>query len=84
MDAEEFQAWKDSAATQWVLLRVAGKAALLEAGAKERLYRAEQMSAADWANLQSFAAHERGIVIGMNYVVGLELSDIDDERNKPD
>lgn len=80
MDQEEFQAWKDSPATQWVLLRLARKAAELESMLRERLYQSTTLPADQWANQQAQVACDRGIVTGINFVVALEHEEIDDSK----
>lgn len=81
MNAEEFEAWKTSQATQWVLRKVAEKAAELEQRTRDQLYHATGQTPEEWAVLQARAGCDRGTVIGMNFVVGLELEEIDEPNS---
>lgn len=82
MDKDEFQAWKDSPATKWVLARVQSKSRLTQEGVQELLFQSAQVEAQTWRNLQARAAYELGMVTGLNYVVQLEHEEIADEPSK--
>jgi hypothetical protein len=85
MDADEFQAWKDSPATQWVLRKLAEKAAEIETAAKEQLFYGTGLSPADWAAMQARVGFDRGTVNGLTFVLDLKPRDMDiDEEPKRD
>lgn len=77
MDKDEFQAWKDSPATQWVLSRLLERSQRVEELVRERLFHSTGLSAAEWSNLQAQAGYERGLVAGLNFVIGLEHEEVD-------
>lgn len=85
MDKEDFLAWKDQPATQWVLERLSLKAQELELLCSQQLYQATGSSPAEWSALQSRAAYDRGTATGLNFVVNLEFEEIHEPvRDKPD
>lgn len=84
MDKDEFQAWKDSPATQWVLNHLRQVAERMEAGSKDSLFHATASQAADWANLQARAAYDRGYVQAIGLLVGLEFEQVSEEDEKID
>jgi hypothetical protein len=83
MDKEEFDAWKTSQSTQWVIERLRVRAQALEEAVKGYLYHGTGQAQGEWATMQSRAGHDRGIVTGLNYVVTLEHEEVDasDERS---
>lgn len=82
MDSEDFQIWKESTATQWVLKRLQAKADIIKAGLAEQLYHATDLSPAEWAGLHARASKDRGISVGMEVVCNLEFEEIDDSSPK--
>lgn len=80
MDKDEFQAWKDSPATQWVLGRLRLKASEVDQALKERLSLSTGYSPQDWAALQPLAAHDRGYVSAIHELADLEHADIAPEE----
>lgn len=81
MDAEDFQIWKESPATQWVLKRLQAKADIIKAGLAEQLYHSTDRTPAEWAEIQARAAKDRGIAVGMETVCNLEFEEINDADN---
>lgn len=79
MDSEDFQIWKESTATQWVLKRVQANADVVKAKLAEHLYHATTLPPDEWAALKGRAAFDRGIATGMETVCNLEFEDINDE-----
>jgi hypothetical protein len=79
MDPEEFQAWKDSPATQWVLKRANERARRIEDTLRDTLYGATGLTAQEWADLQGRAAYDRGSVAGIDFVTKLTFEEINDE-----
>lgn len=82
MDKEEFQAWKDSPATQWVLQWLQTKASEVEEGLKQRLSLSTGLDPAQWQALQPLAAHDAGYVRAIGELVDLEFTDIVPEEEK--
>ncbi len=80
MDKEEFQAWKDSPATQWVLRWLKAKSLEVEEGLKSRLSHSTGSSPTEWAALQPLAAHDRGYISAIGAMVDLEFEDISEEE----
>lgn len=79
MDAEQFETWKESASTQWVMKRLAWIADGVEAGTKERLFLSGGIGVADWQALQAPAAEDRGYVRALREMIALNLEDVSDE-----
>ena len=79
MDAEQFETWKESPATRWVMARLAAMASRAEADTKERLFLSGGLSVAEWQALQSPAAYERGYVQALRFVIDLEMEQVSDE-----
>lgn len=91
MDKDEFQAWKDSPATQWVLRRLKARLEELESAQKDLLFQSPLSRPAEWAALQVSAAHEYGVATTLGFVVGLEFKQLLEEdeleqyeRDNPD
>ena len=82
MDKEEFQAWKDSHPTQWVLRRLKAISERVDSGLKQRLFLSTQVDPAQWAALQSQAAHDAGYLRAIEQVISLEHEDIEDESER--
>lgn len=80
MDKDEFQAWKDHPATQWVLRWLQNKASEVEEGLKSRLSLSTGASPAEWVSLQPLAAHDRGYISAIGEMVALEFEDISEEE----
>jgi hypothetical protein len=78
MDAEDFQIWKESTATQWVLSRVLARANGVKAALAEELYHSTNLTPAEWAALQARAGFDRGLATGMETVCNLEFEEIND------
>lgn len=76
MDKEDFLAWKDSPATQWVLQRLLLKAQLVEELCRNQLYQSTGHSPEEWARLQSLAAYDRGTADSLNFVINLEHDEL--------
>jgi hypothetical protein len=64
MDKEDFQAWKDSPATQWVMGYMRSVADRVEAGVKDRLFGNVLLAPDSWANLQVQVSDEAGYTSG--------------------
>ena len=79
MDQEQFETWKESPATRWVMARLALLADRVENSAKERLFLAGGLSVADWQALQAPAAWDRGYVRALRLVVDLDMEQVSDE-----
>lgn len=79
VDKEEFQQWKASPLTQWVLQTLEARASEVEDQLKASLYSQTGLGVTDWANLQARAAYDKGVATALRYVVGLEIEDIVDE-----
>lgn len=80
MDKEEFQAWKASPATQWVLARLRNRALAVEERLCRELYQSTGLSTQEWASLQSRAGFDRGVATGLNFVVELEHEEVDEQE----
>lgn len=78
MDSEDFQIWKESTATQWVLKRVQANADSVKAKLAEQLYHSTNLSPDEWAAIQSRAGFDRGMATGMETICNLNFEDIDD------
>ncbi len=76
MDKEDFQAWKDSPATQYVLGYLRSVATRVETGIKDRLFENSLASPDRWAALQVQASHEAGYVEALREFIELEHEDI--------
>lgn len=82
MDKDEFQAWKDSPATQWVLARLSEIHQRVEQGVRDRLFLSTGLPSQEWQSLQAQAACDRGYVSALKEVIELEHQDIGEpERN---
>ena len=79
MDQEQFETWKESPATRWVMARLAVLADRVENGTKERLFLSGGLSVAEWQALQAPAAEDRGYVRALRLVVELEMEQVSDE-----
>ena len=80
MDKEDFQAWKDSQATQWVLSRLEQWADRVAEDLGQALMNSVQLEPAQWASLQARAAYDRGVIAALNQIVTLEYKEIEDEK----
>ena len=78
MDKEEFQAWKDSRATQWVLKRLLARAGSIKEQASDLLYQSTGASPEEWASLQARVAYDRGVATALTFVADLEHHEVDD------
>ena len=78
MDKEDFLAWKDQPATQWVLQRLLLKAQTVEELCRNQLYQSTGHSPTEWALLQSRAAYDRATADALNFVVNLDFEEIHD------
>jgi hypothetical protein len=82
MDKEDFLAWKDQPATQWVLERLLLKAQELEEQCRSLLYQSTGNSPEEWSLLQSRAGFDRGVVTGLNFLINLELEEIHEQPER--
>lgn len=80
MDKEEFQAWKDSPATQWVLAYFREVEQRMDQALKERLSQSSSYSPAEWAELQPRAAHDLGYLVAVREFIAVEHHDIAEEE----
>jgi len=79
MDKEEFEVWKTSQSTQWVLARLAERSKAISDALKEYLSNAAiTATPVEWAGFQPRGAYDRGFAAGINFVVELEFEEIDD------
>jgi hypothetical protein len=78
MDKEEFEAWKTSQSTQWVLARLAAKAEQVRTELQHQLFHSTGHTAEQWADLQARAGHDVGVADGLNFVVELQFEEIHD------
>ncbi len=81
MDAEAFQIWKESTATQWVLSRVQAKADQIKATLGEHLYNSTGLTPDEWAGLQARAGTDKGVAVGLDFICNLDFEDIDDGQS---
>lgn len=72
MDKEEFQAWKDSPATQWVLAYLKRVSERMDKGLKERLSLSPTLDPQEWAALQPMAALDAGYLKALRLIIDLE------------
>lgn len=79
MDAEQFETWKNSPATQWVMVRLTAIADRVERGSKDALFMSGGISIAEWQALQARAAEDRGYVKALRMVTDLDLEQVSDE-----
>lgn len=86
MDKDSFQAWKDSPVTRWVMERLTERGQEMEAQIKEFLFRASRRSNPDqpWASLQPNAAFVQGQVDAFDFLVNLELEQLQDDEPERD
>lgn len=82
MDKDEFQAWKDSPATQWVLNHLRQKSESTEERLRAVLYHSTGLPPQEWASLQARAGHDRGLVVAFNYVLDLEYEHTQEEADE--
>jgi hypothetical protein len=81
MDKEEFEAWKTSQSTQWVLARLAERSKAISDALKEYLSNATITTPpAEWSGLQSRGAFDRGYMAGLDFAVELEFEEIDGDQ----
>ncbi len=80
MDKDEFQAWKDSPATKWVLDYLRQTSGEVDQGLKRRLSASTGMAPSQWAELQPLAAHDAGYLRALRQIIELEYEQIEDER----
>lgn len=84
MDKEDFQAWKDSPATRFVLAALQGKATDINLMCRDRLFNSTQGSPEDWAALQARASFDAGYVKAIEELVQLEHKDVEDSNGEDD
>lgn len=84
MDSEDFQIWKESTATQWVLQRLAQQSDAIKTDLSEQLFYGTGNSPEEWAAMQARAAFDRGRVAGVNSLVALTFEEINDGDGKAD
>lgn len=79
MDSEDFQIWKESTATQWVLKALGAIGSRVQDGMKDRLVGSALLDGAGWAALQVNAADAAGYVRAINEMIELEFEDVSDK-----
>lgn len=87
MEKDDFDQWKDSYATQWVLNKLATMADNIETAVKEELFRALPLSAPEFDAVSRKLADDRGYVRALRQIVELELEEIHEPeqlRDSPD
>ena len=83
VDPEDFQAWKDSPMTQWVISCLREQADREMADQKKFLFHSPRQMAADqWASLQASAAFVQGQVDRTDYIVGITLAQLQTEDDE--
>jgi hypothetical protein len=81
VDPEEFQAWKDSRMTQWVLSCLKHQWEQKVEEQKSILFHSpRQLDPTQWASLQASAAFVQGQCDVLDYVAGLKLEDLQSEE----
>lgn len=82
MDKEEFQAWKESPATRFVLAALQGKATAINLQCRDALFNSTQFAPQDWAALQAGANFDRGYVKAIEELVTLEHEDVAEPKSE--
>ena len=76
LDKEEYQAWKDSPATRWVLDRLRGQATDQAETLATLLMTLTSYPPAEWAQEQPQASYSKGFAEGLMSVVEREYEDL--------
>lgn len=82
MDKEDFQAWKTSQATQWVIKELTDQTAQWEADCKSQLFQASAQPG--WEQLQVQAAYLKGRCDGVNLIREMEFEDHEQDQSQSD
>ena len=72
LDKEEYQAWRDSPATRWVLDRLEAEALELAQRVGENLFNSPTKPPLEWAQDQVRVAHSKGYFDGLARVFGAD------------
>lgn len=76
VEPEEFQAWKDSPLTRWVVERLHSQAKVTTQAVQDQLWAQLAGQPGQWADSQAVLAHQRGQVEGVLRLVFLEYDDL--------
>jgi hypothetical protein len=76
LDKEEFQAWKDSPATRWVLERYQQEISELAQRAGENLFNSPVVQPAEWAANQVQIAYSKGYFDGLSRSIAGEYESL--------
>jgi hypothetical protein len=82
MDKDDFEQWRESAATKWFMGKVAERAKHISAQLNDHLFAMAAHSPADWATHQPHAAYEKGASEAMMAVTVYTLEDLEPQEDK--
>lgn len=81
IDKEDFESWREHPITKAVFARLRELAVDREAQGKDMLYHAPaRLNAEEWAGLQGKAAFVQGQNDCTDFIVNMQLSDLQDEE----